>query len=95
MHRHQGQGIGTDMRAAVLQLAFAGLDAETAGSGAFEYNQISLSVSRKLGYEPDGIRRQAIRGRMVVEHRLRLTRVAWERHRTVPVTIEGLAPACP
>jgi len=93
--RHQGQGIGTEMRAAVLQLAFAGLDAETAGSGAFEYNDASLSVSRKLGYEPDGIRRQAIRGRMVVEQRLRLTRAAWERHRTVPVTIEGLAPCLP
>jgi RimJ/RimL family protein N-acetyltransferase len=93
--RYQGQGIGTEMRAAVLHLAFAGLDAETAVSGALEYNQTSLSVSRKLGYEPDGIRRHVIRGRMVVEHRLRLTRAAWERHRTVPVSIQGLAPCLP
>ncbi|AIJ22096.1 GNAT family N-acetyltransferase [Amycolatopsis methanolica] len=32
--RHQGQGIGTEMRRAVLHLAFAGLGAEEAVSGA-------------------------------------------------------------
>lgn len=93
--RYQGQGIGTEMRAAVLHLAFAGLDAEEAVSGAFEHNLASLSVSRKLGYQPDGRRRQAIRERMIVEHRLRLTRAAWERHRTITVSIEGLPPCLP
>jgi len=93
--RHQGQGIGTEMRAAVLHLAFAGLDVEEAVSGAFEHNLASLSVSRKLGYQPDGCQRQAIREKMVVEHRLRLTRAAWEQHRTIPVSIEGLDPCLP
>jgi len=32
----QGQGLGKEMRAAVLHLAFAGLDARVAYSGAFE-----------------------------------------------------------
>ena len=93
--RHQGQGIGTEMRAAVLHLAFAGLDAEEAVSGALEHNLASLGVSRKLGYQPDGHKRHALRGAMTVEHRLCLTRSDWERHRTVRVSIEGLAPCLP
>lgn len=93
--RHQGQGIGTEMRAAVLHLAFAGLGAQEAVSGAFEHNMASRAVSRKLGYQPDGITRHAIRGAVSTEYRLRLTRAAWERHRTVPVTIDGLAPCLP
>ncbi|SNR37469.1 GNAT family N-acetyltransferase [Actinomadura mexicana] len=90
--RHQGQGIGTEMRAAVLHLAFAGLDAEEAASAAFEDSHASNAVSRKLGYQPNGIERHVIRGAVTVEQRYRLTRADWERHRTVPVTIEGLAP---
>lgn len=45
---HQRQGIGTEMRAAVLHLAFAGLGAVDALSGAFEDNPSSFSVSEKL-----------------------------------------------
>ena len=93
--RHQGQGIGTEMRAAVLHLAFAGLGAEWATSGAYENNVASLAVSRKLGYGPDGIERHLIRGRPAVLVRLRLHRAAWEAARTVPVEIEGLEPCLP
>jgi RimJ/RimL family protein N-acetyltransferase len=93
--RHQGQGIGTEMRAAVLHLAFAGLDAEEAISGAYAHNQASLAVSRKLGYRPDGINRRIVRDALSIEHRLRLSRADWERHRTVPVTIDGLEPCLP
>lgn len=93
--RHHGQGIGTEMRAAVLHLAFAGLGAEEAVSGALDHNVASLGVSRKLGYQPDGHRRHAVRGRLTIEHRLCLSRADWERSRTVPVRIEGLAPCLP
>lgn len=93
--RYQGEGVGTEMRAAVLHLAFAGLDADEAMSGALAHNATSLSVSRKLGYEPNGSLRHAIRGAMTVEHRLRLTREGWRRHRAVPVTVDGLAPCLP
>lgn len=93
--RHHGQGIGTEMRAAALHLAFTGLGAEEVVSGAFEQNLASQSISRKLGYQPDGIRRHAVRGVRSTECRLRLTRAAWERHRTIPVTIDGLAPCLP
>jgi RimJ/RimL family protein N-acetyltransferase len=93
--RYQGRGIGTEMRAAVLHLAFAGLAAEQAVSSAYAHNPASLAVSRKLGYQPDGIARRVVRGEPAVEHRLRLCRADWERYRTVPVTIEGLEPCLP
>ncbi|GAA1308213.1 hypothetical protein Psi02_69260 [Planotetraspora silvatica] len=93
--RYQGQGIGTEMRAAILHLAFAGLDADEALSGALEHNHASRAVSHKLGYHHDGHQRRALNGKMVVEHRLCLTRAAWEQHRTVPVSVEGLAPCLP
>ena len=47
---HQGSGIGTEMREAVLQFAFDHLKAERADSGAFLDNPASLRVSEKLGY---------------------------------------------
>jgi RimJ/RimL family protein N-acetyltransferase len=93
--KHHGRGIGTEMRAAVLHLGFAGLGAETALSGAHTDNAASLGVSRKLGYVPDGLGRQAVRGRLEVEQRLRLDRATWAATRTVPVTIEGLEPCRP
>ena len=89
--RYQRQGIGTEMRAAVLHLAFAGLGAEYADSDAFTDNAASLGVSRKLGYRPDGIERQVIWGKPVTLHRLRLDRAGWQAHRSTDVEITGLA----
>jgi RimJ/RimL family protein N-acetyltransferase len=93
--RYQGQGIGTEMRAAVLHLAFAGLHAEYACSGAFSDNAASLAVSRKLGYAFDGIERQVIRGQPVTQQRLRLDRASWQVNRRVEVEITGLADCLP
>ncbi|WP_034087014.1 GNAT family N-acetyltransferase [Streptacidiphilus albus] len=93
--RHQGRGIGTEMRAAVLQLAFAGLDAAEATSGAFEDNASSLAVSQKHGYESDGVDRRTVRGRQVTVRRLRLSRDRWRTHQQVPVSITGLPPCLP
>lgn len=89
--RFQGRGLGTEMRAAVLHFAFAGLGAEFATSGAFLDNHASLGVSRRLGYQPDGIERQSRRGEAVTMQRLRLSRDQWAGSRTVPADIEGLA----
>jgi len=92
---HHGQGIGTEMRAAVLHLAFAGLGALYTTSGAFADNLASLGVSRKLGYIDDGIERQVRRGQPATTRRLRLDVETWQATRTVPVTIVGLEPCLP
>ncbi|MFJ8773165.1 GNAT family N-acetyltransferase [Streptomyces microflavus] len=87
---HQGRGIGTEMRAAALHLAFEGLGARYAVSEARTDNGGSLGVSRRLGYEPDGLQVQVIRGAATTLQRLRLDRAGWEKHRGIDVTVEGL-----
>lgn len=59
---HQGQGIGTEMRLATLQLGFEGFGAQWATTGAFEDNAASLAVTGKLGYTVAGRRRVVSRG---------------------------------
>ncbi|WP_086821549.1 GNAT family N-acetyltransferase [Allokutzneria sp. NRRL B-24872] len=93
--RFHGQGIGTEMRAAVLHLAFEGLGAAEASSSAFVDNRASLAVSRKLGYEEVGTSRQVIRGALAFEHRLRITEDAWRSRRATEVTVRGLAACLP
>lgn len=92
---HHGRGYGTEMRAAVLELAFAGLDAAYATSEAFADNAASYAVSRKLGYVDDGVQRHVVRGAAVVGRRLRLDRRRWAAARTVPVRVAGLEPCLP
>ena len=57
----QGAGLGTEMRAAVLAFAFDHLGAEVAESAAIDWNEASLSVSRKLGYRENGVKRVTAR----------------------------------
>ncbi|MEU6614865.1 GNAT family N-acetyltransferase [Streptomyces parvus] len=87
---HQGRGFGTEMRAAALHLAFAGLGARYAVSAAMTDNPRSLGVSRRLGYVDDGLDTGVVRGAPVTLRRLRLDRARWEAHRSVDVTVEGL-----
>ena len=76
-HRFQGRGIGTEMRSAVLHLAFAGLGARYAVTDAFEDNHASLAVTRKLGYREDGMAVHDRQGKPVVTRHFRLTREDW------------------
>lgn len=92
---HQGKGAGTEMRAAVLHLAFAGLGAGTARSESFEDTPTSMAVSHKLGYADDGTATHAVRGRRRIARRLLLTRAVWEERRSVDVAIAGLEPCLP
>lgn len=87
---YQGRGIGTAMRAAVLALAFEGLGALDAQSGAFADNPASMAVSLKLGYQRNGLEFHDVEGRRAVQHRLLLTREAWESVERPTVQIEGL-----
>jgi len=86
--RWQGRGLGTEQRAAILKLAFDGLGAQAAVSSAWERNDASLGVSRKLGYIDAGTKLSHPRGEPLVHRVLRLERAGF--HSPVPVEIEGL-----
>jgi len=89
----QGRGLGTEMRAAVLHLAFAGLGATVARSGAIAGNPQSLGVSRKLGYEVVGSHTVSPRGAPLEHTDIELQR---ERFRSpVPVEVVALEPLLP
>ncbi|MCE7083022.1 GNAT family N-acetyltransferase [Streptomyces sp. ST2-7A] len=92
---HQGAGLGTEMRAAVLHLAFGELGALAVTSSAMTDNPRSLGVSRRLGYREDGEESAAVSGRRRTLRRLRLDRATWTaRAADAPagggVRIEGL-----
>jgi RimJ/RimL family protein N-acetyltransferase len=92
----QGRGIGKEMRGAVLELAFAGLGAEVARSGAFLDNPASLAVSRALGYRDNGTGLEAPRGVPREVQHLVLTRAEWEASKVrIPIEIEGLEDCLP
>jgi RimJ/RimL family protein N-acetyltransferase len=92
---HQGKGIGKEMRTAVLHLAFLGLGATRAETGAFDDNQPSLAVTRALGYQPNG---DMVKMRRGVPHtclEFVMDRAGFERIRRDDITIEHLEPALP
>jgi RimJ/RimL family protein N-acetyltransferase len=93
--RFQGHGLGTEMRAAVLELAFSGLGATRALSGVIEGNVASERVSMKLGYEHTGESVVAPRGIPLRELEFVLTRKRWHARRTTSVAVEGLEPCLP
>jgi RimJ/RimL family protein N-acetyltransferase len=87
----QGQGIGTEMRTALLELAFRILGAEAALSGSVFGNESSKRVSEKLGYSVVGTSTIAPRGDPVEKYDFRLDQADWRPR--FPVAIEG-AEAC-
>jgi len=90
-----GQGIGTEMRAALLLFAFDVLGAEWAESGAASWNEASLGVSKKLGYELNGVTRVAPRpGEPVDEQRVRLAKRSFVRPQW-SISIRGADPVWP
>ncbi len=92
--RYQGRGYGKEMRAAILHLLFAGLDAVQATTGAFDDNAPSLGVTRALGYEPNGSHLFARRGERAVEQLFVLPRERWATDRRDDIVIDGLDHRC-
>jgi RimJ/RimL family protein N-acetyltransferase len=90
---YQGRGLGTEQRAAVLELGFAGLEAEVALSGSLVRNLASQRVSAKLGYRQTGSHTVAPRGEPVEHYDYRLERGEWRC--PIEVEITGLEPALP
>jgi RimJ/RimL family protein N-acetyltransferase len=87
---HQGRGYGTEARAGLLTLAFGHLGANAALTEVFQDNHASQAVSRKLGYEHDGISVDARDGEALVSDRLRLTREKWAAQEWPAVTVAGV-----
>lgn len=92
---HQGRGYGTEARAGLLTLAFDHLDARAALTEVFQDNHASQGVSRKLGYEHDGISVDARGDQAVVSDRLRLTRQRWAEVERPVVRVTGMAACRP
>ena len=90
--RFQGRGLGKEMRAAVVDLAFAGLGALEARSGFWHDNVPSRRVSERLGYEPVGERWVLRRDQPDREIEVRLRREVWEARRRDDIELVGLHP---
>lgn len=86
--RFQRHGLGTEMRSAVLELAFRELGAETAISASMVGNEASKRVSEKLGYEVTGMSTSAPRGQPQQKYDLKIERSAWRS--PIRVEIAGL-----
>jgi RimJ/RimL family protein N-acetyltransferase len=87
---YQGHGYGTEMRNAVLALAFDGLGAVSAETEAFLDNAASNAVSRSLGYEENGFGSLAPHREPRETRRFRMTAAGWRSRPRPPVRIEGL-----
>jgi RimJ/RimL family protein N-acetyltransferase len=88
---HQRHGFGTEMRTAVLALAFEGLGARLAESSAFDWNAGSRRVSEKLGYTATGTDVSGDR----TECKYELTAERWKALPRAHVEILGLEPCLP
>jgi len=88
--RFQRRSSGMEMRTAVLELAFRGLGAGIACSGAIDGNTASLRVSENLGCRV--VRRSTVapRGAPVAHSDLELRREDWRP--PFEVEIAGLEP---
>lgn len=69
----QRQGLGQEMRHAVLLWAFTALGASEATSAAYAWNSNSLKASHAVGYEDNGVRRALGDGKMQGERHFRIT----------------------
>lgn len=73
----RGQGYGTDMRRAILELALGRLGAAAAVSSAWDDNVPSLRVSSRLGYEVQDARPHATADREGTLVHVRLDAARW------------------
>ncbi|MGZ4681227.1 MAG: GNAT family N-acetyltransferase [Acidimicrobiales bacterium] len=92
---HQGQGLGKEMRAAVLHFGFAGLGALRADTGAIEGNDQSVGVTRALGYVDNGQTVKVRQDQRIICNEFRMERAVWESRRRDDITIDGLDACLP
>lgn len=85
------RGIGTEMRSAILHLAFDGLGAAEAHSEGAVDNVGSNTVSERLGYERNGMAWATHQDKPVLGQRWRLERATWQARRRDDITMSGVA----
>lgn len=86
----RGRGLGREMRAAILHLAFEGFGAAQATSEAFFDNAASNRVSEVMGYRRDGTDWATRRGEPTVLNRWRLGRDDWAQNRRGDIELTGV-----
>jgi RimJ/RimL family protein N-acetyltransferase len=86
----QGQGIGKEMRQAVLGFAFDHLGAVWAKSGSFRGNESSARVSQSVGYFEDGMEVLAPRGEPQELRRWRMHVDQWRSRERPRIEVAGL-----
>lgn len=90
----RGQGLGKQMRTAILELAFRHLGAKAAITSAVLTNEGSLGVSRSLGYV-ESHQSMLAHSQQTLQH-LRLDAAAWAAcGRGRSIEIEGVGAALP
>ena len=57
---------------------------------AYEDNPASNAVSRRVGYEPDGVNREVRDGKPEILKRYRMTRERWERMQAANEELTGV-----
>ncbi|WP_460704913.1 GNAT family N-acetyltransferase [Luteococcus sediminum] len=87
---HQGQGIGTLMRQMVAVLCFDHLGAEILESAYHHDNSRSAGVSRRVGYQPNGMHRLANGDGTFRTEQYVWLRPEWLVRPDEPVVVEGV-----
>jgi RimJ/RimL family protein N-acetyltransferase len=78
------------MRLAALTLGFDGLGAEYAHTAAWHDNAASLGVTRSLGYDRVGRRRELRRGTPDEQLEFRMSRRHWDSIRRDDISLHGV-----
>lgn len=92
----QGQGLGKEMRTALLTFGFECLDGQVATSGARQTTDRSIKVSTSLGYRENGRNPTTFGGEVGEEVRFRLDRADWDAlPDRPPVEITGWRACAP
>lgn len=86
----RGEGLGGEMRAAILHLAFEGLEAREAHSEGAVDNAGSNIISERLGYQRNGVDWATHQGKPVLGQRWRLTREDWLPRRRRDIELAGV-----
>lgn len=92
---HQGRGLGTEMRSAVLAFAFDHLGAVRAESSALDGSAASERISTRLGYRDNGTDIIAVEGRRRIDRRFVMELDDWRAAERLTVEVEGLEPCLP